>query len=60
MNSFEYYQHLLRSHDFLWRSTEDARYIDKYIDEEKQIEKLRQEFDPRNELFNQFSPYKKN
>lgn len=58
-DSFELYQHLLRIHDFYWRATEDHRYIDKHIEEENEIERLRKIHDQRNELYNSYSPYKK-
>lgn len=58
-DSWEHYLFLLEHHNFVWRKTEDPRFIQNYIDNENSIERLRKIFDQRNEMYNQYSPYKK-
>lgn len=53
------YKWLLKGHDWYWRSSDDGRFLSKWMEREKQIERLRESIDPTNIVYNQYSPYKK-
>lgn len=58
-NMMYLYQYLLKRHDWHWRASDDSRFLDRNIERERQIDKLRELIDPSNILYNQFSPFKK-
>lgn len=60
-DSWEHYLILLNTHNFDWAKTDDTRtwLIDQYIQEEKDLERLRLIYDKDNEFYNRYSPYKK-
>jgi hypothetical protein len=53
------YKWLLGRHDFFWRQSDDHRFLDKNIEREKQILKLKEICDPTGIIYNQFNPFKK-
>lgn len=55
-NSWEHYIFLLEKFNFKWRSSNHEKFIKYYLEQEALIEKLRNQFDQRNEVYNQYCP----
>lgn len=60
-NSWEHYLHLIITHDWDFIKTDKTKQwiIEKHRQEEKDIERLRLQYDVRNEMYNQYSNVKK-
>lgn len=50
------YKWLLERFDFRWRSRDDERYLDRDLERNRQIEKLRELIDPSSVIYNQYAP----
>lgn len=57
-DSWEYYGHLLRVHDWYWRQSDDHRFVEQNIERENEIHRLQKIHDQRAELYNSYSPWK--
>lgn len=53
------YKWLLARHDFRWSSRDDHKYLDRDMERERQILKLKEYCDPNGIIYNQFNPFKK-